>query len=104
MSNQVRNSSHELLRIFAMTVIVGYHLVLYYLYSLPHKNYFDNMYEALLPSLHIGVILFVLISGFYGINPSYKGFMRLLSITFLYYVPVQFIWSITHGESLLKSL
>lgn len=69
----------------------------------------DYMIEATLPSLHIGVILFVLISGYYGIKPSLKDFARLLIITMVYFLPLQFIQlyiegRLSHPRAILNSL
>jgi len=67
------------------------------------------MIEASLPSLHIGVILFVLISGYYRIKPSIKGFARLLITTMVYFLPLQFIQlyiegRLLHPRAILNSL
>ena len=86
-----RNSAHELLRIIAMFLIVWYHLIGSYLYLVPHDSTYDYLIEAAIPTLHIGVILFLLISGYYGIKPSVSGFLRLVLTVTLYYLPLQFI-------------
>ena len=86
-----RNSAHELLRIVAMFLIVWYHLTGSYLYLVPHDSTYDYIVEATIPTLHIGVILFLLISGYYGINPSVSGLLRLVLTVALYYLPLQFI-------------
>lgn len=41
--------------------------------------------------LHIGVLLFVMISGYFGIKTSIKGIIRLLGIVAVYYIPLQLI-------------
>lgn len=92
-----------------MFCIVWYHLLAYYLYVYPHDGMNDFVIEAAIPSLHIGVILFVLISGFYGIRPSMKGFARLLIITMVYFLPLQFIQlfiegRLSHPRAILNSL
>lgn len=91
MSSKERNSTHELLRIFAMFLIVWYHIVSYYLYLISHDATYDNIIEATIPSLHIGVILFLLITGYYGIKPSISGILRLLIIVMVYFLPLQFV-------------
>ena len=78
-SVNTRNSSFELLRIVAMLFIVFYHLVTYYLYEIPNPE-FAQFFTALLPTLHIGVILFMLISGYFGIKSTWKGLISLLMV------------------------
>lgn len=75
-----RDSNIELLRIVSMFFIVVFHLFLYVL----------NNYEVDYPIIksfytlsHIGVIMFVLISGYFGIKPTVRGFVSLyLSMVF----------------------
>ena len=98
MSGIQRNSAHELLRICAMLLIVFYHLSAYYLYLIPHDTSLDSVLEAFLPTVHVGVILFVLISGYYTIKPSVSGLFKFLFIVFIYFVPLKFIQCI-HGHS-----
>jgi len=92
-----------------MFFIVWYHLLAYYLYIYPHHSSNDFVIEATIPSLHIGVILFVLISGYYGIKPSLKGFARLLIITMVYFLPLQLTQlaidgRLLHPRAVLSSL
>ena len=98
MSGIQRNSAHELLRICAMLVIVFYHLLSYYLYLIPHDSSSDYILESFLPTVHIGVILFVLISGYYTIRPSVSGLFKLLFIVFIYFVPLKFVQCV-HSHS-----
>lgn len=74
-----------------MFLIVWYHIISYYMYLLPHSTSLDNLIEAIIPSIHIGVLLFLLITGYYGIKPSIKGFLRLLLIVAVYYLPLQLL-------------
>lgn len=74
MKNQVRQSNMELLRLVAMFMIVVYHSVYYRLYA---YRLDEPIFAVLNTLLHIGVILFVLISGYFGIKPSVKGFLKL---------------------------
>ena len=104
MAEEPRNSAHELLRLVAMFLIVWYHLISYYLYLIPHSAKYDSFLEASLPSLHIGVILFVLISGYWGIKPSIKGFSKLLAITAILYLPLELMQCATGGGNLVKTL
>lgn len=83
-----RESQFELLRIIAQWMIVVFHLLLMFT-----KNYQLNhpIYQGIQIPLHIGVILFVLISGYFGIKRSFKGLIRLLTMTAIYYVPIALI-------------
>ena len=92
-----------------MFFIVWYHLLSFYIYVYPHNSINDFLVEAIIPSLHVGVILFVLISGFYGIKPSFRGFAKLLVITMVYFLPLQFIQlymegRLSHPRAILNSL
>ncbi len=80
-SQNVRQSNMELLRIVAMFMILVYHSVYYALY-----NYRGDtpIFASLLTILHIAVPLFVLISGYFGIIPSIKGFLKLYLILLFY--------------------
>ena len=104
MTDSKRNSAHELLRIIAMFMIVWYHLMLYYLNMITHDGSLDYIYEALLPTLHIGVILFVLISGYYGIKASLSGFLKLFLVTMIYYLPIELFRSIYHHGDIISTL
>lgn len=70
----VRESNMELLRIVAMYMILVYHVVFYELYDYRAN---DPVFASLVTVLHIGVPLFVLISGYFGIKPTLKGFLKL---------------------------
>ena len=83
-----RESQFELLRILAQWMIVLYHLLLMFT-----KNYQSNhpIYQGIQIPLHIGVILFVLISGYFGIKRSFTGMVKLLAMTVVYCVPIALI-------------
>ena len=99
-----RNSAHELLRIVAMFFIVWYHLALYWMQETPQGASMGSGMKVFLPTLHIGVILFLLITGYYGIKPSISGFMRLLFITAIYFLPVEIIRCVHHHGNILGTL
>lgn len=82
---KIRESQFELLRIIAQWMIVFYHLLLFFTETI-QADY--PIFKGLQIPFHIGVILFVLISGYYGIRPSAKGLIKLLSMVAIYYVPV----------------
>lgn len=93
-----RNSSFELLRILAMFIIVLYHT---YLYNLPDLRCPDHpIISSFFPLLHIGVPLFVLISGYFGIKPTWKGLLTILSVVVVYHVPLLLYHDIRHGFNL----
>lgn len=73
---KARESQFELLRLIAQFFIVTYHIFLFFIY--PSTN--APFHKAIWLPLHIGVILFVLISGWFGIKPSIKSFVKLVSM------------------------
>lgn len=79
-----RESSFELLRILAQFFIVFYHLLL----NVVFPDTGDPLYRALWLPLHIGVVLFVLISGYFGIRPGVKGLVRLVGTLAVYHLPL----------------
>lgn len=83
----VRKSGIEMVRLLAMFMIVYYHLVLFFVEPVDT----NPIYKAIQIPLHIGVILFVLISGFFGIRPSFRGFFKILCIVAVYYLPLR-LW------------
>lgn len=80
-SQSARQSNMELLRIVAMFMIVIYHTVYYVFYDYRGES---PIFASLMTILHIGVPLFVLISGYFGIKPSIKGFLKLYLILLFY--------------------
>lgn len=88
-----RASNFELLRIIAMMCIVMYHaLIGHFSFALN-----DNIYMALMFPLHIGVVLFVLISGYFGIKTSPKGLLKIVSYMFLYCLAIPLFAQILFG-------
>lgn len=86
-NKKTRNSAIELLRLLAMFMIVYYHLILFFIEPIDS----NPIYKAIQIPLHIGVILFVLISGYFGIRPSYRGFFKILCIVAVYFLPLR-LW------------
>ena len=82
-----RQSSFELMRLLAQFMIVYYHILLFLSAT---EN--SQIIKALQIPVHIGVPLFVIISGYFGIKPSPKGLLKLLSIMFIYTVPLMLIF------------
>lgn len=77
-----RNSSFEFLRIIAQYMIVIYHVLLFWFI---HRGIEPiQVYKAICIPLHIGVILYVLISGYYGIRFSLKGVLKIIANLLVY--------------------
>lgn len=91
-----RNSNLELLRLVAMFCIILYHFIGYFITPIDNSPF----YEACKIIFHIGVVLFILISGYFGINPKMSGLLKLLLMTFLYYVPVQLLFDFVSNQPL----
>ena len=66
-----------------MFFIVFYHLLRWFVQSYPA---FDWIRALWLP-LHVGVVVFVLLSGYFQIKPSSRGLILLLGIVFVYSIP-----------------
>lgn len=95
---KVRESNMELLRIVAMLMIVIYHT---FYYRLQYYQESAPLFASLTVVLHIGVILFVLISGYFGIKPSVKGFLRLYCVV-IFYDLVLYVVFVGIGEQTLS--
>ena len=101
MQQKQRQSNIELLRCFAMLCIIVYHLLLFALGGV-HTD--TKLYQALQIPLHIGVPIFVLISGYFGIRFSLRGLMRLCSKGYIYFIPLGLIPAIIVGQEGVKDL
>jgi surface polysaccharide O-acyltransferase-like enzyme len=76
MSNKKqRESNIELLRIISMLIIVIYHFLIHSI--IPNSPELNYITKPLITVLHIGVICFVLISGYWGIKFSLKSFTKI---------------------------
>lgn len=80
---KTRNSSFELLRLFCMLSIVFYHILSHRINDISGKLWF---YTASSIFFHFGTVVFVLISGWFGLKLTLK---RILSI----YIPL-FIYTV----------
>lgn len=101
MQQKQRQSNIELLRCFAMLCIIVYHLLLFALGGV-HTD--TKLYQAMQIPLHIGVPIFVLISGYFGIHFSLRGLMRLCSKGYIYFIPLSLIPAIVIGQEGIKDL
>ena len=84
----------ELLRIVSMFCIILFHLLLFFV----EPNSGNPIYRAHQMPLHIGVILFVLVSGYYGIKTSLRGLCKLLLPVACFYVPVEAVSCIIRND------
>ena len=85
--SKVRESNYELLRLIAMFFIVWYHLLLKFIVPVDDAP----VYKAIYLPLHVAVICFVLISGYFHIKPSVRGVAKLLFPLLMYYLPLTVI-------------
>lgn len=88
-----RESQFELLRLVAQFFIVAYHLLMIFVY--PSTGVL--VYKSLQIPLHIGVVLFILLSGYFGIKASMRGFVRLLCMMFVLTVPLSIVNECENG-------
>ena len=97
--NKVRESNFELLRLIAMFFIVLYHLLLKFIVVVD-----DNpIFQAVFLPLHVAVICFVLISGYFHIKPSIYGGAKLLFPLLVFYLPLT-IYEYSQNNVGIKSL
>ncbi|MBR0457741.1 MAG: acyltransferase [Victivallales bacterium] len=92
-----RESNFELLRLVSQFCIVLYHIIHFYVVPFRASPWF----EAVQMPLHVGVVVFVLLSGYFGIKPSSKGLFRLLSILLVYSL-TNIIFGLRHGDGLYE--
>lgn len=78
-----RNASFELLRIICMFMIVVYHIFIKAYHPIVENS---AGYGMMMFPLHISVVCFVLISGYFGIKFSFKKLILLLSQIIFYNV------------------
>ena len=64
----------------------------------------NTFYKAMWMPLHIGVPLFVLISGYFGIRFSLRGLMRFCSRVYVYLVPVSIVYALVFGGDGIKGI
>jgi len=81
---KLRESNFELLRLIAMLFIVWYHLLCFFVVKIDDAPVYKAMY---LP-LHVAVICFVLISGYFRIRPSVRGIAKLAFPLLMFYLPL----------------
>lgn len=95
----LRQSNFELLRLISMFYIILYHILWFFVIG----NDNSIIYKALCIPLHVGVLCFVLISGYFHIRPSWTGLFKILFPLFLYYIPLT-IYGIVAYNTPIKEL
>ena len=96
-SLKVRDSNFELLRLLCIFMIVFYHLLDYYVYPQTHFL----IYRTLWIPLHVAVVCFVLISGYYHIQLKKAGVVKLLMPLIFFYLPGEII-KVILGQIMIK--
>jgi len=91
-----RESNFELLRIFSMLYIVFYHFIVYAIK--PGSPELDYLMNPITNILHVGVICFILISGYWGIKFSLKGFVKLFLQCSFYSILIYLVFSTINPE------
>lgn len=95
-----RNSAFELLRILSQVFIVLYHIC----YIWQGKAYSSQpFFQAVSIPLHIGVVVFVLLSGYFTIKLKASGFVKLLGIFLVYCLP-EVIFSVATSKNVLHTV
>ena len=100
LSGNQRNSAFELLRILSQVFIVLYHIC----YIWQGKEYSSQpFFQAVSIPLHIGVVVFVLLSGYFTIKFKISGLVKLLGIFFIYCLP-EVIYSVATAKDSLHAI
>lgn len=95
-----RNSSFELLRILSQVFIVLYHIC----YIWQGKEYSSQpFFQAVSIPLHIGIVVFVLLSGYFTIKLKMSGLVKLLGIFMVYCLP-EVIFSVATAKDALHTV
>lgn len=95
-----RNSSFELLRILSQVLIVLYHIC-YIWQGIEYSS--QPFFQAVTIPLHIGVVVFVLLSGYFTIKLQISGLVKLLGIFFVYCLP-EVIYSVATAKDSLHAI
>lgn len=101
MSAKIRQSNMELLRIFSMLCIVVYHI---FLFGINAHHPDEPLYKSLQIPFHVGVPLFVMISGYFGIRFSLRGLFRLLGMAYVYAICIELLSVVFFSAPLGTSL
>ena len=94
----IRQSNFELMRILSMFLIIWYHI---FIFVFEVDNPGQLWYKALQMPMHIGVPLFVMISGYFGIRFSFKSILGgVISRLYVYAVPIALFIAIRTGGNM----
>ena len=85
-----RDSTFELMRLVSQYMIVVGHII--GVLVVPNTN--NSFYEVSIFPLHVAVPIFVMISGYFGIKASPRGFLGLLKFVLFIYVPLLIVKAI----------
>lgn len=77
-----RESNMELLRIASIIAIIYYHILVFV-----HNKSGEPIYQAMFLPLHVGVLLFVMISGYFHIKFSIKKLIMIIGPMVVYSIP-----------------
>ena len=77
----IRNSNVELLRIIAMLFIIMHHFLTHGMHILQNNSWENFLFVSLNSLCYIGCVVFVLISGYYGIKFDWIKLLRLYILT-----------------------
>lgn len=110
-STNIRQSNAELLRIIVMLMIVMHHFAVHALYPdtiLNNNSILATSIDGVcIAFFHcfflIGVNVFIIISGFFGLKCSFKGFFKLYLIMFFYNFVYYGLKTYVHYDELLFS-
>lgn len=98
--SKTRNASFELLRIICMFMIVLYHLFIKLDYSEVSTS---ALYSSMLFPLHVAVICFVLISGYFGIRLSFNKLSAFYIQVLFYNIVAYLVCSVISNEFSIKN-
>lgn len=94
-----RESNYELLRLFAQFLIVLYHICYIWQGELAHSAFF----RSICIFLHTGVVIFILLSGYFTIKASTKGLVKFLGI-FIVYDLIEVAFNIADSKTIFDIL
>lgn len=78
------DSNIGLLRVTAMSLIILHHMMVHGLNPGVHSILYANLSSTIYPVLEIGVNLFFIISGYFGVKLSLQSILKLAFIIFLF--------------------
>lgn len=85
-----RDSTFELMRLVSQYMIIVGHII--GVLVVPNSN--NYFYEVSIFPLHVAVPIYVMLSGYFGIKASPRGFFGLLKFVLLIYVPLLIVKAI----------